>query len=183
MSKLFFAIIPPSSELEMIQEKTLPVLRSHSDSWRIANPEQWHITLQYVGEANPIETIKIIQAFEKIKLPRAEEIMVGGTPSMGLLVQHESGPVLYVRIAEKHPFLLETRRIVRSIVDVSDRETTTFHLTVARAKRKEKMFSSIVSAIPPFTSTFLPLGVTLFRSEEQNGKTVHIPLSTRAFSL
>ena len=179
MPKLFFAIIPPLNVLETVHENTLPVLHTHPE-WRVANDAQWHITIQYIGFVTPVAATKIWNAFETLTLPRAEKITIGGNPSTALL-RHQ---LLHARVTEEKPFLSSTREVVRTIAPVVERENIIFHLTLARAKKKKGNPSSeIVSEIPPFTSTFLPLGVTLFRSEQQNEKVIHIPLSTRLFSL
>lgn len=179
MPKLFFAIIPPLDVLENVRKHTLPVLHQHPE-WRIANDAQWHITIQFIGFVTPVAAKKIREAFETLKFPRAEKIMIGGNPSTALL-RHR---LLHARVTEEKPFLSNTREVVRSIAPVVERENIIFHLTLARAKKKKgNPSTTIISEIQPFTSTFLPGGVTLFESVQQNGKTIHIPLSTRAFSL
>ena len=180
MPKLFFAVIPPAELQSQLQETFIPHIQKFSNEWRISNPEQWHITIHFIGIVSKKAEEKIREGFEHISLPRLGRVKLGGFPPLETFRKN----ILFVRVEDENQTLSKTYESLRSIVPVHQAHPNAFHLTLARIKKKKKLdhFEGILSS-PPFTSTFLVRELILFRSEQVEGKTIHIPLGKRSFPL
>jgi RNA 2',3'-cyclic 3'-phosphodiesterase len=119
MARLFIAVWPPD---EVIAELT-SLHRKDQQGVRFVRPESWHVTLRFLGEANPDE---VIEALHGTTFPRARA-------RIGPAVDVLSARALVIPVGGLNDLAeYVTRRTAR--IGKQTRRTFVGHLTLARVK-------------------------------------------------
>ena len=132
MARLFVGIWPPA---DVVSELTaLP--RKDRSGVRFVAPENWHVTLRFLGEARPDEVIDVL---DRVTLPAARarlgpSVDIVGDRALVLPVSGLDGLAAAVAEHTAHIGAPQRRRFAG-------------HLTIARVKRHVPM--------PPVLGTFL----------------------------
>ena len=119
MARLFIAVWPPE---DVISELT-GLHRKDQRGVRFVTPENWHITLRFIGDADPN---RVIEAFEGTALPRAEARL---GPAVDMLAER----ALVIPAAGVND-LAETVTGLTAGIGEASRKRFFGHLTLARVK-------------------------------------------------
>ena len=122
MARLFLAVFPPEDVISQLGEME----RAAVEGLRWTNSEQWHITLRFMGEAEPEDVEDILRWFRGT----ACTVRLGPTSK-------RLGPgVLVLPAAGLEELAAEVRDRTESIGQPPDRRRFAGHLTLARARKQ-----------------------------------------------
>lgn len=179
MPRLFFGIRPPPSVCAELQKKILPRLPLKSNSFRITRPENWHITVHFIGNVTAFAAKKMVERFRTEKMPEGGAIELGGNSSVG----HFGNRVLYLHVRDSDGTLARAHARVKAWAPVRENGNYRPHLTLARNEGNVVLSElSTHFSTAPFTSTFLVRELILFESVQEKGETHYAPLAIRGFS-
>ena len=128
MARLFFAVWPPE---EVVDELTA-LRRKDQRGVRFVRPENWHITLRFLGEADPADVVDAMEGWHaptiRVTLGPAVDVLAGrmlGIPAGGVDALADS--------------------VVAQTRDIGEppRKHFVAHLTIARTKRNVPMPSTL----------------------------------------
>jgi len=121
MARLFIGLWPP----EEVVEELCRLRRKDERGVRFVPPENWHITLRFLGEADPDEARA---ALDGGSYPRAVARL---GPGVDVLKRHS----VVVPVAGVDDLAREVAAATRGLGDAPERPRFTGHLTLARLKR------------------------------------------------
>lgn len=146
MARLFVAVWPPPEVAELL--RSLP--RKNARGVRFVPPENWHVTLRFLGDAEP-DTV--MHALDHVVL-RPTRAALG--PAVDVLGQRN----LVVPVGGLDSLAEEVRRTTDGLGDAKTPPRFRGHLTLARTKKGARMppaLGSLVSAEWPVTEIALVL--------------------------
>lgn len=121
MARLFVAIWPPPDVIEALSA----LRRKDERGVRFVRPENWHITLRFLGEAHPME---VADRLDGVDLPAAS-VHLG--PAVDLLGKHSV--ILPVAGLEQLAAVVTTA--TRGVGSAPERRRYVGHLTLARLRK------------------------------------------------
>ena len=125
MARLFVALwLPPdvTSAIEELPRKPRPRMR-----W--VPPEQWHVTLRFLGDADPVD---VAATLDGVPLPRPHVRLGPGTDVLG-----DHSLVLPAAGVEELAALV--RRATRDVGSRPSRRRFDGHVTLARVRRRARL--------------------------------------------
>lgn len=151
--RLFVAIWPSAQAVGHLTA-ALSHDRPGGDDLRWQPSERWHLTLAFLGDADPAAARSVLAG---IPLPSAEELRLHGAGTFG--------PVLWIGV-EHGPWLLDLGDAIRTAFHADDGLNQP-HLTIARA-RSRRAAATARDAVRHYASytgpAWTPPAVTLVRS-------------------
>ena len=151
--RLFVAVWPTPEAVAHLAA-TLADPRPGGDALRWQPPERWHVTLAFLGQADPEAAVARLG---RVRRPAVEPLH--------LAVAGAFGPVLWIGV-QHGPWLTGLGRAVRSALHVEDGRNRP-HLTIARARGPAgvRVAREAVSAFADYRGpAWTPPGLTLVRS-------------------
>lgn len=125
MSRLFVCLWPPPHAIEALES----LHRKDQVGARFVPPENWHVTLRFLGEADPNEVAAALSTatFRPAEIDLGPAVDVGGERT------------LFVPVAGADDLAAETVRVTRRLGTEAIRRRFLGHVTVARLKRRANM--------------------------------------------
>ena len=125
MARLFVAIWPPEDVVEVLTE----LRRKDQRGVRFVVPESWHVTLRFLGEADPAA---VAAALDGATLPPARA-------RLGPAVDVVAERALVVPVAGIDELAAAVVAATTALGEPPPRRRFTGHLTIARVKRHARM--------------------------------------------
>lgn len=181
--RLFFGVKPKSLkdnvQLKTVYSKIKRTIGEWNDPVRFTPPDQWHVTVLFLGETDPHELEKIKSLVSAWEPPRDIELSFSG---LGAFPSDDHGRILWVGVRENKAFLrlqesLEEIFLSAGILKVSEREFKP-HLTLARLRHARHLGSVIELARKTSFGKESLTELTLFESVTEN----HLPKYQALFS-
>ncbi|HYN56281.1 MAG TPA: RNA 2',3'-cyclic phosphodiesterase [Motilibacterales bacterium] len=122
-SRLFLALWPDSASVEALAGILAPARQEAADV-RWQPPERWHITMAFLGQADPEKTVRRVITHVATRLPAPAPIRLG--------LPGTFGPIIWVGV-EHGPWLAELARGLQGVLRVADRQFRA-HVTVGRVR-------------------------------------------------
>ena len=146
--RLFVAVWPTDEVVALLRSLERP------DGVRWTSPEQWHVTLRFLGDV-PASSVPAL----------ADALPAGpaGTAVVGPATARLGPSVLVVPVAGLDDLAAEVRRRTLPLVPASERRGFRGHLTLARARRGSKVPPALAGT--PFSATWPVRRLSLVRSE------------------
>ena len=125
MSRLFVALWPPEPVVAALEE----LHRKDQVGARFVRPENWHVTLRFVGDADPndVAAALSIASFEPT------------TVRLGPAVDIADQRTLFVPASGADALAAEVVRVTRELGDQAIRRRFLGHVTIARLKKRANM--------------------------------------------
>lgn len=147
MSRLFVCLWPPEevvSELEGLHRKD-------QVGARFVAPANWHVTLRFLGDADPNEVADALAAatFEATRVEMGPAVDVG------------NGRVLFVPVAGADALAAEVVRVTKHLGDEPVRSRFLGHITIARLAKRANMPRALGELV---SSSWVPDRVSLVES-------------------
>lgn len=146
--RLFVAVWPPPDVLELLGSLERPA------GVRWTSPEQWHVTLRFLGDV-PASAV-----------PALADALPGGpagTAALGPATARLGPSVLVVPVAGLEALAEEVRRRTVPLVPEEDRRSFRGHLTLARARRGSKVPAALAGT--PVAAAWPVRRLSLVRSD------------------
>jgi RNA 2',3'-cyclic 3'-phosphodiesterase len=147
MSRLFVALWPPDSVIATLEA----LHRKDQVGARFVPPENWHVTLRFLGNADPNDTAA---ALDRADL-RDTIVRLGPAVDVG------NGRTLFVPAAGADDLAAEVVRVTRHLGDEPVRQRFLGHVTIARLKRGANMPRALGELIE---ATWTPTEIALVES-------------------
>lgn len=125
MSRLFVCLWPPEEVVSVLGE----LHRKDQVGARFVHPENWHVTLRFLGDADPNQVAAALDT------ARFEPAPV----TLGPAVDIGNGGVLFVPATGADDFAAEVTRVTRGLGDEPVRPRFLGHVTIARLKKRANM--------------------------------------------
>lgn len=125
MSRLFVCLWPPEDVVSALEE----LHRKDQVGARFVPPENWHVTLRFLGNADPNDAAAALDA------ARFE----GTTVELGPAVDVGNGRVLFAPATGAETLAAEVTRATRDLGDEPIRQRFLGHVTLARLKKRANM--------------------------------------------
>lgn len=161
MSRLFVCLWPPEEVVVRLEE----LHRKDQVGARFVSPERWHVTLRFLGNADPNE---VAQALDTAKF-EATTVRLGPAVDIG------NGRVLFVPATGAEDLAGEVTRATRRLGDEPIRSQFLGHITLARLKKRAnmpRMLGELVNA------SWTPTNVALVESTLRPGGPKYDTLDT-----
>ena len=123
--RLFVALWPPDDVVERLEE----LHRKDQVGARFTRPGNWHVTLRFLGAADPNEVAAALDT----------AVLMATTVRLGPAVDIMNERVLYVPASGADDLAAEVVRVTRGLGDEPLRRRYLGHLTIARLKRRANM--------------------------------------------
>lgn len=123
--RLFLAVWPP----EEIVSELMSLRRKDQRGVRFVEPDNWHVTLRFLGDAHIDE---VEEAMAEVELPRAR-VTLG--PAVDVIGER----ALVVPVAGLDDLATVVAGATRHVGEPPSRRRFTAHLTIARVKRDARM--------------------------------------------
>ena len=125
MSRLFVALWPPDDVVAHLEE----LHRKDQVGARFLPPENWHVTLRFVGDADPNDVAAALDAarFEPTEVRLGPAVDVGGERT------------LFVPATGAEALAAEVVRVTRDLGTERIRPRFLGHVTIARLKKRANM--------------------------------------------
>jgi len=121
--RLFVAVWPPEEVLERVAALPRPEVRG----LRWTSPDQWHVTLRFLGEADVDEVLAV---FRRIDVESAGETVAELGPRTGRFGQR----ILHVPVQGLERLARVTVRATRAVGKPPEQRRFSGHLTLARGR-------------------------------------------------
>jgi 2'-5' RNA ligase len=121
MARLFVAIQPPPDVVEALRA----LRRKDERGVGFVRPENWHITLRFLGEAHPIE---VADRLDAVELPTATAHL---GPAVDLLGKHS----VIIPVTGIEQLATEVSAATRGVGSAPERRRYVGHLTLARMRK------------------------------------------------
>lgn len=176
MPRLFLGIQPPLPVRAEI-ERVVYVRLVSNPLLRVTRPENWHITVHFIGNVTPFAAKKMVDRFEKQTMGPGGNVALGGHSPIGAFGNEH----LFLRVNDLDGGLTRAHADAQLNFPVKANRKYSPHLTLARNKREDlKKIINDFSGIS-LTSTFPLQDLFLFDSQQVNGETHYVPLASRSF--
>lgn len=125
MSRLFVCLWPPEEVVSVLEE----LHRKDQVGTRFVRPENWHVTLRFLGAADPNQVASALDTarFEPAKVELGPAVDIG------------NGGVLFVPVTGAGDLAAEVTRVTRGLGDEPVRPRFLGHITIARLKKRANM--------------------------------------------
>ncbi len=124
MSRLFVALRPPAAVVDSIADALRPLAADPPSGLRLTPSEQWHVTLRFVGDADPSEVACLLAS---AALPRCSaELDASPVMLSRVVVFGVSGPEALARAVT---------RATAKVGDAPEHLRFRGHITVGRLRR------------------------------------------------
>lgn len=179
--RLFIAI-EVSGEMRRELAAMQKALKERSCGGRFVPPENFHITLRYIGETNDLAGAAYAMR-EAVRGIRPFRLSLGG---YGFFEKTASGShrVSLVDITGETDELMILRETLESALAdrgfPRDMKRLRPHITLGRSVEHDELTAEELKAIP-LLSSITVTGITLFESAKLNGKQVYNPLHRESF--
>lgn len=132
---------------------------------RVAPPENWHLTLRFLGPATEKQKGQILQKLEPTSLPGPTEIQIGG---WGTFPRPSAARVLWLGVEDPAGTLGNLARVLESVAravgfPAEDRPFRP-HLTLARFRSPADL-RPLLGSLPAIVAPSWVDRLTLFRSD------------------
>ncbi len=186
MSRLFIAL-PLDHTIRECLNKTADFLKAYSDYLKIVPPENFHITMKFLGELNDKTAGILAESFSKIKFDENE--IPFSLKGLGMF-RNDSGGVLWAGIESDMKLLKNIQRVIEAFTKSFgfEKEKRNFvpHITLARLKTGTKLPEEIISFIKENSNTFYADGLfskaVLYESKLQSSGAVYKEISSIHFN-
>ena len=131
--RLFVAVWPPPDVLAAIQDLPRPVVDGGGVRW--STPDQWHVTLRFLGNVDDGDVDEVRDALSSISMPAA-------TVQVGPASKRLGKDVLVLPVHGLDDLAHEVVRVTEDIVPAEERHFTG-HLTLARARSRGALSKSL----------------------------------------
>ena len=121
MARLFVAIWPPPDVVEALRA----LRRKDERGVRFVRPENWHITLRFLGEAHPMD---VADRLDAVELPAAAARL---GPAVDLLGKHS----VILPVTGVEQLATEVSTATRGVGGAPERRRYVGHLTLARLRK------------------------------------------------
>jgi 2'-5' RNA ligase len=125
MSRLFVCLWPPEEVVAVLEE----LHRKDQVGARFVRPENWHVTLRFIGNADPNDVAAALDQAE----------FAATTVELGPAVDVGNERVLFVPASGADELAAEVVRVTRSLGDEPLRHRYLGHVTIARIKKRANM--------------------------------------------
>jgi 2'-5' RNA ligase len=133
MSRLFVCLWPPDHVRAAIEE----LHRKDQVGTRFLPPENWHVTLRFLGDADPNDVARALDA----------AVFAATTVRLGPAVDIGGERTLFVPATGADELAAEVVRVTRHLGDQPIRSTFRGHVTLARRKRGANMPRALGSLV------------------------------------
>lgn len=125
MSRLFVCLWPPDHVVAALEE----LHRKDQVGARFVPPENWHVTLRFIGDADPNDVAAALSnaTFRTAEITLGPAVDVGGERT------------LFVPASGADDLATETVRVTRELGTEPIRQRFLGHVTIARLKRRANM--------------------------------------------
>jgi 2'-5' RNA ligase len=121
MSRLFVCLWPPQEVVNVLEE----LHRKDQVGTRFVHPENWHVTLRFLGNADPND---VAEALNRAQFEPT-------TVELGPAVDIGNGGVLFIPASGADAIAAEVSRATRGLGDEPVRPRFLGHITLARMKK------------------------------------------------
>lgn len=125
MSRLFVALWPPDDVVEALEG----LHRKDQVGARFVIPENWHVTLRFVGNADPNDVASALDGAD----------FAPADVTLGPAVDVGNGRTLFVPATGADDLAAEAVRATRHLGDEAIRNPFLGHVTIARLKKRANM--------------------------------------------
>ncbi len=125
MSRLFVCLWPPDHVRAALEE----LHRKDQVGARFIPPQNWHVTLRFLGDADPDDVARALDA----------AAFAASTVRLGPAVDVGGERTLFVPAVGADELAAEVVRVTRDLGDRPSRSTFRGHVTLARLKRRANM--------------------------------------------
>lgn len=183
MPRLFLGVRPPARVKKNVHRKMHEVLQKNGAKLHVSRPENWHITVHFIGNVTPRAAKKIREAFSRAQLPAFSKplnVALGGEKP----VKTFGKDVVFINVNDTHGVLAQLHAWGRNLVPVTlTHANYTPHLTLARNPRGITLHELLRELNrQPFQDDFPVREIVLFDSKQERGKTTHTPVVSRRLS-
>jgi len=182
--KLFFGVKPKdlksNGQLKSVYSKIKRTIGEWNDPVRWTQPDQWHVTVLFLGETAPEQLPKIESLLNNWSPPKDIELSFAG---LGAFPSKDHGRVLWVGVRENKALIqlqesLEEIFLSAGILAAPDREFKP-HLTLARLRHARHLQSVIDLAPKTQFGKEALTELTLFESVTENHMAKYVPRLTK----
>ena len=131
--RLFVAVWPPAEVVAALHELPRPAGDGGGVRW--TTPDQWHVTLRFLGSVDDDDVGEVRDALSSISMPSARVDLGPATKRLGK-------DVLMLPVHGLDDLAHEVVRVTEDIVPAEERHFTG-HLTVARARSRGALSRSL----------------------------------------
>ncbi len=182
MSRLFIALPLDLTARECLIE-TADFLKAYSDYIKIVPPENFHITMKFLGELNDKTAAMIASSFAKIRLNENE--IPFSIKGLGMF-RNDSGGVIWAGIESDMKLLKNIQRVIEAFTKSFgfEKENRNFvpHISLGRLKTGAKLPEEIISYLKENSNTFYADGIfnraVLYESKLQPAGAVYKEISS-----
>lgn len=125
MSRLFVCLWPPEEVVSVLEE----LHRKDQVGARFVHPENWHVTLRFLGDADP----------NQVAVALDTALFEPAPVTLGPAVDIGNGGVLFVPATGADDLAAEVTRVTRDLGDEPVRPRFLGHVTIARLKKRANM--------------------------------------------
>ena len=161
MSRLFVCLWPPEEVVSVVEE----LHRKDQVGARFVRPENWHVTLRFLGNADPNEAAT---ALENARFEAT-------TTEIGPAVDVGNGRMLFVPVTGADDLAAEVVRTTRHLGDEPIRSRFLGHITLARLKKRANMPRALGELL---SASWEPSEVALVESTLRNDGARYDTLAT-----
>jgi 2'-5' RNA ligase len=147
MSRLFVCLWPPEEVVSVLEE----LHRKDQVGARFVRPENWHVTLRFLGNADPNDVAEVLNR------AKFEPTVV----ELGPAVDIGNGGVLFIPATGADAIAAEVSRVTRGLGDEPVRPRFLGHVTLARMKKQANMPRALGELI---SAAWEPMEVALVES-------------------
>jgi 2'-5' RNA ligase len=155
MARLFVAVRPPPDVIDALGDLDRP----DEPGVRYTPPEQWHVTLRFLGDAVVDDAVA---ALERLQAPAADAVL-------GPLVSRLGRNVVCVPVQGLDELAAAVVEVTASVGEPPDPRGFTGHLTIARLRGR----AACGVAGAPFSARFVVREVELVDSTLSSSGAVH----------
>lgn len=161
MSRLFVCVWPPEHVAAALHE----LHRKDQVGARFISPENWHVTLRFLGNADPNDVAAALSraSFEPVQLDLGPAVDIGGERT------------LFVPVTGADDLAAEVVRTTTGLGDQPVRRTFLGHITIARLKKRANMPRALGELI---SASWTPREVALVESSVDRSGTRYETLQT-----
>lgn len=154
MSRLFIAL-PIEADVRGSLDKTGEFLKNYADYLKIVPPENYHITVKFLGELNDKTALQITESFSKIRFE--ENIIPFTLQGLGMF-RNDSGGAFWAGIKSDMKSLKRIQTVIETFTSSfgleKDRRNFVPHITLARLKTGSIIPEDLLSFIKENSGTF-----------------------------
>jgi 2'-5' RNA ligase len=169
VGRLFLAVDLPSGARHALAAQLAECLGSTLPG-KTAPPENWHLTLRFLGNVDPTRYDRLLMELDRTDLGRPFDVSFDG---LGAFPRPDRATVLWVGVDDGAPALGDLAGSIEGAVGAAgfDGEERPFraHLTLSRLRPPEDV-SNLISATEAVRVRFRVLEVVVFRSHLGHGR-------------